>query len=568
MTRVPKLSSALIVFSVAAFASVFITSAPVFAAPGGIPGPNPNAPGQQNKASAPTVSTTEGPVQGFVKNGVNTFLGIPYAAPPVGDLRWKPPQPPAHHAKLDATEYANTCPQVTTLGAFAGPAVTTEDCLYLNIFTTSTKGAKPVIVWIHGGANLDGESNDYDGSKLATGGPNGTPAVVVTINYRLGLFGILSHPALNSEGHEWGNYGIMDQQAVLRWVRDNIANFGGDPNNVTLGGQSAGAYDTSANLISPGAAGLFHRAIIQSFPPSTWQTASAALNRGTQFAQDADCPGTGASAAECLRSLSAAQILQLQGTPNANNGSYLANIFVDGTTIPVQPNTAWGSGAYNKMPIMGGSTKDEGNFGLSITEYFSGNPKVFHPTAAEYVANTPAPILAEYPLSDYGGNPQLAQNRVSTDRGKCAYLNSFKLMASTNTSSLYLYDFTYQKAPYYFPQMPNVESANGLFQPLAYHTADIQFLFPGYHGGNLGVNLDQDTGQPRELEGSEITLSDQLVAAWTNFAKNGDPNGPSAPTWAAFVSGTGPFLMQDTPNSTETEAQYRANYKCDFWDAQ
>jgi para-nitrobenzyl esterase len=194
---------------------------------------------------------------------VNQFLGIPYAAPPTGDLRWKPPAPTAHHALLDATKFANTCPQVTTLGPFAGPTSTTEDCLYLNVFTTGTSPSKPVLVWIHGGGNITGETNDYDGSKLAAGGPLGTPIVVVTINYRLGLFGFVSESHLNAEGHPWGNYGILDQQAALRWVQANIAAFGGNPNNVTLGGQSAGAIDTTANLISPAAAGLFHRAITQ-----------------------------------------------------------------------------------------------------------------------------------------------------------------------------------------------------------------------------------------------------------------------------------------------------------------
>src|SRR5262249_8788305 len=159
----------------------------------------------------------DGPVRGFVNSvGVNEFLGIPYAAPPVGDLRWRPPAPPAKHSLLDATDYANTCPQVTELGAFAGPSSTTEDCLYLNVFSPSLKASNPVIVWIHGGGNVDGETNDYDGSKLATGGPSGVPTVVVTINYRLGLFGFLSESHLNAEGHPWGNYGILDSQAALR----------------------------------------------------------------------------------------------------------------------------------------------------------------------------------------------------------------------------------------------------------------------------------------------------------------------------------------------------------------
>ena len=227
----------------------------------------------------PVVRTDKGSVRGFKKNGVYQFLGIPYAAPPVGNLRWRPPAPVGNwKGTRDATQFGNTCPQVTTLGVFAGPPSITEDCLFLNVFTTGDSGRKkPVIVWIYGGANITGESNDYDGSKLATGGPLGIPTVVVTFNYRMGLFGILSQDHINAEGHTWGNYGILDQQAALRWVKRNIAAFGGDPTNVTLGGQSAGAWDTSAQMISPGAAGLFHRAIIQSFPASTWTTAATAL---------------------------------------------------------------------------------------------------------------------------------------------------------------------------------------------------------------------------------------------------------------------------------------------------
>jgi para-nitrobenzyl esterase len=169
---------------------VAVASAPALAAPGGTLG---------KKANGPTISTTDGPVRGFVENGVAKFLGIPYAAPPVDDLRWMPPQASAKHALLDATQFANTCPQVTELGAFAGPSSTTEDCLYLNVFMTGTSPAKPVLVWLHGGGNVDGETNDYDASKLAQNG-----IIVVTVNYRLGLFGFLSEQHLNSEGNPWG----------------------------------------------------------------------------------------------------------------------------------------------------------------------------------------------------------------------------------------------------------------------------------------------------------------------------------------------------------------------------
>src|SRR5881296_2392949 len=242
--------------------------------------------------NGPVVQTSEGPVRGFVNNGVYHFLGIPYAAPPVGAWRWRPPQPPkTRKALLDATAYGNICPQATTLGVFAGPASVDEDCLYLNIFTTRLgsgighdRGANAVLVWIHGGGNVDGASNDYDGSKLATGGPLGSATVVVTLNYRLGLLGFLAHPALDNEGHPFGNYGIMDIQEALRWVQRNIAAFGGDPDNVTLGGQSAGAQDTGANAVSPLSIGLFHQAIYQSSPPSVLPSLARALERGNNFA--------------------------------------------------------------------------------------------------------------------------------------------------------------------------------------------------------------------------------------------------------------------------------------------
>lgn len=511
------------------------------------------------------VRTDKGSVRGLKKDGVYRFLGIPYAAPPVGELRWRPPAPASSwKGTLEATQFGNTCPQVTTLGVFAGPPSITEDCLFLNIFTTGDSSKKkPVIVWIYGGANVTGESDDYDGSKLATGGPLGVPTVVVTFNYRMGLFGILSQDHINAEGHAWGNYGLMDQQAVLRWVKRNIAAFGGDPNNVTLGGQSAGAWDTSAQMISPAAAGLFHRAIIQSFPASTWTTAATALQRGNGFAAAAGC-----SNAACLRKLSAARILQLQGTPNASS-RFSNNIFIDGTTIPLQPQDAWASGAYKKMPILGGSVKDENGFSLQISEYFT-SPQVAW-TAAQYEAGNSAAIKAEYPLSAYGNNPSLAQIRIGSDGqyggGQCTFLRMFKRMAATNTYPLYIYNFTYEHAPSYFPQMPNASDPTGFLQPLAYHTADIQFVFPGYHGGNLGVNLDQLSGQPREIRGPEVKLSDQIVAAWTKFAKSGNPNGSGNAPWPAFTASSPKFLKQDIPMSIMSESEYRSAYHCNFWDS-
>src|ERR1700722_13148625 len=222
----------------------------------------------ESSADRPRVKTTEGPVRGVAENGVRKFLGIPYAAPPVGDLRWRPPVPhKAWGAPFDSSRFGNSCPQTNELGVFAGPVSFTEDCLSLNVFTIArpNHGVRklPVLVWIHGGGFFDGESNDYDPSALVIGTAGG-PTVVVTINYRLGLLGFLAHPALDAEGHYFGNYGIMDQQEALRWVRRNIGAFGGDANNITVGGQSAGATSAAALLISPMSAGFVRRAIFQS----------------------------------------------------------------------------------------------------------------------------------------------------------------------------------------------------------------------------------------------------------------------------------------------------------------
>ncbi len=539
---------------------------------------NNNGDNQNN--SGPVVNLTDGAVRGTTKNGVNVFLGIPYAAPPVDKLRWQPPQSVKRwKGTLDATQFGNTCPQVTELGAFAGPTSVNEDCLYLNVFTTKGNSSKKkgVIVWIHGGGNVDGESNDYDASKLATGGPDGHDTVVVTLNYRMGLFGYLSHPALNQEGHLWGNYGIMDIQAVLRWVQRNIAAFGGDPNRVAVGGQSAGATDTGANVLSPISSGLFSRAIYESGPLPTLPSADTAKTNGQAFATAAGCPtGSNSKAADCLRGLSTERILQLQGTPNAN-GPFITGPFVDGTVIPINPEKAWTTGRFNKMPTMGGRVKDEGNFTIGITEYFSGPPPV--PMTADqytaavtktysgnsgpggappaYPAGTVDAVLSHYPLSAYS-SPPAAYDRVTTDTQKCQADHVLNLWAPQIPT--FAYDFTYQDAPYYFPKMAG-------FKPNAAHTIDIQFLFDKWHGGNLGVNLDQTTGQPRELNKQESKLSDQLVAAWTNFAWSGNPNGSGNSPWPSYAAGANPkYLVEDIPLSTTNRTQYRAAYKCDFWD--
>jgi para-nitrobenzyl esterase len=508
------------------------------------------------------VRTDNGEVRGFTKDGVHRFLGIPYAAPPVGDLRWRPPQPAKKwKGTLDATKFADICPQISTIAVFAGPTSVTEDCLYLNVFTTGkSHKKKPVVVWIHGGGSFTGASNDYDGSALAKGGPYGTETVVVVINFRLGLLGFISHPALNAERHVWGNYGILDSQAALKWVQRNIEAFGGDPSRVLVAGESGGAVNTAANLVSPLAKGLFNRALMQSTFIPGFGAGDAALTRGTGFAEAANCPGSGPAAAACLRKLSPARILQLQGTM-VTNGPFSTNtgVFIDGTVIPLNAADAYTSGQFNKMPVMGGATHDEGAFQVGIIEYFTFgfDSPTFKPlTAAQYEATTAPATLARYPLSAYGNDPVLARIRSSSDAIHCGNIRTARMLAQHVPT--YWYQFNYQNAPYPFPKMP-------AYRSYAAHTSDIQFTFPDFHGGQLGVNLDQLTGQPRGLNGPERKLFDQMVGQWTNFAATGNPNGQGNAPWPRFTPSSEVALTQDIPLGVLTANQVRANHKCDFW---
>jgi len=611
---------------------------------------------EEEQHNGSVVRTVEGPVRGIVKieastrTEVHEFLGIPYAAPPVGKLRWMPPEPVTHWREpLDATKFGHTCPQAEELGVFAGPASITENCLFLNVFTPQlgrgdrqSKGL-PVFVWIHGGGDVDGESNDYDASKLATGGPLGTPTVVVTMNYRLGLFGFFAHPAIDAEGHLFGNYAVLDQQAVLQWVQRNAAAFGGDPTRVLLGGQSAGASNTGDNQLSPLAKGLFNRALYESAPLSSITDISVYLPRGTAFSNAAasayglpDCTsGAPSVVAACLRSLTVPQILQLN--QNANTASYNGTTFaqgpmVDGTIIPHEPIYAWTTGNFNHMPTMGGNVQDEANFGISNTEYFSGGfqggpaaqvpidashyaaiitasygPSVLECSNAtgacpSYPATVATMVAAQYNPGTglcSGLTPQQCDDLLGTHPGVCRDRVVDALWAQYADNPVYEYEFNDQGAPWYYPKMPDpastsVPSEAGLLTPLAAHTIDIQFLFPGWHGGILGV---QGASQSTGLSTAEETLSNELVAAWTYFAATGNPNpsGGNSP-WPRFVDQSGApacqltvanaagagtttipyqcpqmgvplFLSENVPAlSTFTWSSFGAAHNCGFWD--
>ena len=521
-------------------------------------------------ATAAPVATADGPVAGIARNGVMQFLGIPFAAPPIGPLRWKPPQPvkPWTAVRI-AKAFGPTCAQVTTLGPFAGPSNSNEDCLYLNVFTPDTAlkgkhGVKlPVLVWIHGGGYFDGASNDYDASKLAAQGK----LVVVTINYRLNLFGFLSHPALDAAGKPFGNYGLMDMQAALQWVRANIASFGGDARNVTLGGQSAGAGAAAAHVISPGSAGLFHRAIFQSGGYSPIAPLTAARMRGLKFADAAGCKGDNAQIAQCLRALPAAKIAALSGSESATS-AFVSGPMIDGTVIPRQAIDAFRDGRFTHMPIMMGTTRDEGNFTAGIAQYFKKDRSaITQKEFRDYVQRTyggnagPGGTPPAYPkdavaaLTKYYAGAVPHQNWATLHGDMLACRGQYVAAAIAKHAPLYMYRFDDRTAPSYFPKMAG-------FTPGAYHTGDIAYVFVGYHGGPDGARTP--------LTPKQTSLSDRMIAAWANFAATGNPNAKGDTPWPRWQAGnTRPayFRQDDTWKNTLTNAQFAAAHNCGFWNS-
>jgi len=489
-------------------------------------------------APSPVAATDRGAVRGTLAAGMRQFLGIPYAAPPTGSLRFRPPQPHARwHGVRSATSFGSPCPQ--TSGPF-GLASTNEDCLFLNVFTSATAHAGsrlPVFFWIHGGALVSGESNDYDASALVKRG-----VVVVTINYRLGLLGFLAHPAVSAESatHDSGDYGLEDQQFALRWVRNNIAHFGGNPANVTIAGESAGGLSVRSQLVSPGARGLFAHAIVESGAyAETVPTLAQAEAVGEGLAAKMGCAS---QTAACLRSLPVSTLLA-----NETALSQLPNI---ASVLPEQYGAAFATGDFAHVPVLSGSNHDEWMLFVDLLNSQLGNPV----TAANYQAQIAAtlqlpspalaaPIAAAYPLADYA-TPYNALGAVGTDAifacNARADVRSISQYAPT-----YQYEFADPSPPLVF-QLPPVPYSLG-----AYHASELQFLFP----------------QPvSALDGGEQQLASAMQGYWTNFAKRGDPNGPGLPAWPSYTAAadTAQALVPPTPSP---ETTFAAAHTCALWAA-
>ena len=489
-------------------------------------------PGAQGASSTP-VHTGSGPVTGFVSGNMREYLGIPYAAPPVGALRWKPPAPVTPWTTpLAATHFGPHCPQAPS--PFGQPSLT-EACLFLNVFTSASGPVagqrRPVMVWIHGGAFVVGESDDYNPTKLVAHGVD-----VVTLNYRLGALGFLALPSLDSEGHLFANYGLLDQQAALQWVRRNISAFGGDPNRVTVFGESAGGASVMSQLASPLATGTFQRAIIESGAYADTPTLAAAESAGSSYATTEGCASLSAA---CMRGLSVTALLTDEPS------GYVPT--VDGTILPQNPKVAIANGAFNRVPVIDGSNGEEFRLFTALDFDLVSGPI----TAATYpyaiaaeVGTAAAPyVLAEYPLSAYA-SPDLANSAALTD-GTFSCNALFLDQSLAHYVPTFSYEFSDITAPELF--LPPVS-----FPYEAAHASEIQYLFT------------VAAAFPQPLNTQQQRLSDSMVQYWTNFATSGNPAIVSGTWWVPFSPQAGNMVNLNIPH-TSNFTGFNAEHQCAFW---
>ncbi len=483
--------------------------------------------------AATVVVTGGGAVRGSVDDGMRMFLGMPYAAAPVGGLRWRPPRPhPAWSGIRDATAFRSACPQVPSLYWHGS---TNEDCLFLNVFTplaASAGRSYPVMVWIHGGGLVSGESSVFLPSGLVA-----RKVIVVSVNYRLGVLGFLATPALSAESRyrASGNYGLLDQQLALSWVRQNIGRFGGDPHNVTLFGESAGGLSVHAQLASPTARGLFQRAVVESGGYAGSQPPLPAAEAvGRAFAARLGC---GATDAGCLRRIPVATLL-------ANGAFFDPTPIVDGRVLTRPLTAAFTSGRFNRVPVIEGSNHDEFRFFLAAEA-----PAAAGSTAAGYRAaiartlevtpSVAARIAARYPLHGYPSSA-VALAAAATDAVYACRAHA-AVQALSRFVPTYQYEFNDEFAPRFFPGPPS------RFPLGAYHTAELGYLFVL-------------RGYPSVLTGGHEKLARAMLDRWTTFAKTGDPG----PGWPRSSSATN-AVESLAPPRPSTETGFAVAHSCAFW---
>ncbi|WP_134732610.1 carboxylesterase/lipase family protein [Amycolatopsis nivea] len=496
------------------------------------------------KVSAPacspgtTVTTDDGPVCGVASAEIKSWQGIRYGAPPVGELRWAPPQRPVHWAEpFAATAEGNECPQPPG----TGPGSDNEDCLNLTVRTPANAGPGPfpVMVQIHGGGFLLWKP--ADASRLVTAGH----VVSVEFNYRLGIFGFLAH---ESFGAHAGNYGLQDQQAALRWVQRNIAKFGGDPHNVTIYGDSAGGSSVCAHTASPGSAGLFNRGISQSGEYNSllgvdtiWQTQDCkaqlptekqAQQKGERFAKALGC-----STAACLRALPAQAVLkQADHGRNPDNGTVAP--IVDGATLPMSPAEAFATGHVNHVALLHGVDRDETQ--LPFAETAADYDKFIKQQYGEHADE----VRKTYPLKRFPAPaPFLAyRTAVADSNSVCpALLNDERL-------SRHIPVFAYQVDDTDIPPQFFVDPAkpNG-----AYHVAEWLLMFP--NGTQLTPN--------------QQVLADQILTQWAGFARTGNPTVDGAPQWDPYTKDSPAVMVLNAAGDSQLTMEIPRQHHCaELWD--
>ena len=444
-------------------------------------------------------------------SGVTAFKGIPYAAPPVGDLRWREPQPPQPwDGILQADEFCESC--IQTLSRSRNPwteefmvqDTISEDCLYLNIWTPARKADDklPVMVYIHGGAFTEGSGSIdvYNGEELAKKG-----IIVVTINYRLGLLGFFAHPQLSAESPHGvsGNYGLLDQVAALKWVKENIAAFGGDPEDVTISGQSAGGMSVHLLVCSPLASGLFNGAIVESgtfFGPD-WMAATLhdAEEAGVRFAGS-----KGVAGIDELREMPVDQLLAITPSqPPARFGT-----IVDGWFLPEDPLTILAEGRQNDVPTIAGMNADEGS---SSPTYGKTTLQQFKDQAERSYGDHAQRFLELYPASTDAEAAEMSKE-ASRDQGRITLYLWAKFRAKTASTKAFTYYFN-RAIPW--PEHPEFG---------AFHTSEVPYVFNNLKMLNRPWN-EVDT-----------TVADITSSYWVNFVSNGNPNGQDLPQWPSFDS--------------------------------
>jgi para-nitrobenzyl esterase len=502
------------------------------------------------------VQIDSGVIEGVpgVNPGIRAFKGIPYAAPPVGGLRWREPQPVVPWTGVrKADEFGPRAMQGFIYSDMIfrdkGPS---EDCLYLNVWTPAkTAGEKlPVMFWIHGGGFQAGSSSEprQDGDHLASKG-----VVVVSINYRMGIFGFLAHPDLTREsGHAAsGNYAIMDQIAALRWVQRNIGAFGGDPGNVTIFGESAGSYSVSFLMTSPPARGLFAKAIGES--GSFFRTRDTDDDRldmplakaerlGLRFAKT-----LGAGSLAELRALPADAILRLQ----LSGGAFKMTAIFDGFVMPADSVAAWRAGRQAHVPLLAGWTADEQRASATF-----GSKR---PTAKSFIAKTRQKygdradtVLELYPAGSDDEAVRSAGDLAGDQFIAYSTWRMIELQLETGQSPVYRYSFD-RKCPVAPGRIINGAPATGLDVGAA-HASDIPYAFGdlAYSSGVL-------------WEPADWKLSEAMETYWSNFARTGNPNGPGLPEWPQYNREDG-YQVQHLDASISTAPEkHRERYE--FWSA-